>query len=672
MKKIDLHIHTVSTFCETDFTFCLDAFKKYVTETSLDAVAVTNHDIFDEQQFLTIRDALDIIVFPGIEARVGNGHVLIIADGLNITDFSEKCKIVESRISSTEDSISVEELKSIFGDLSDYLVIPHYDKSPALSGNHLQELSPFFVAGEVQSPKKFIRLLKNSTAPTPVLFSDARIRKGMNTLPPRHTCIDCGDLTLAAIKQTLSEKSNVALTTEEGNELWPVFSDGLMLSTGLNVLLGGRSSGKTYTLKKIAKLHENIKHIEQFQLVQRSEKEEERVFNKVLEKSKSAIIDRHLSDFKGVVDEVMNVDIQSSYRETEDYIESLLKFAKNVQDAFSLAAIYRETPFTLTKSNQLEQLIRATEKIIENVSYRNIIEDHIDLEDMKALACELIEKYREEHQEEKKKLWVNELIRDVQTILQRHSSSELIKDVRLYDVCLDEKRVRHFNELVRELQKEGTVLSENLPGFTVEATKKPFANATDIQKSLGIKCSLVDAYAKYPNPYEYLRALFLQGDISNADIYKFFVKIDYRVLNKDGKEASGGERSEFNLLQEISDAKNFEALLIDEPESSFDNIFLNSDVNKIIKQLSITMPVVVVTHNNTVGASIEPNYLLYAERDDTGSEVNHKLYFGYPTDKELTTKDGESIPTHTVLMGSLEAGEEAYDKRRLKYEAVKN
>jgi len=48
---------------------------------------------------------------------------------------------------------------------------------------------------------------------------------------------------------------------------------------------------------------------------------------------------------------------------------------------------------------------------------------------------------------------------------------------------------------------------------------------------------------------------------------------------------SGGERSEFRLLQEIKDAQNYDFLLIDEPESSFDNMFLKSDVNQIIREI---------------------------------------------------------------------------------------
>jgi len=114
-------------------------------------------------------------------------------------------------------------------------------------------------------------------------------------------------------------------------------------------------------------------------------------------------------------------------------------------------------------------------------------------------------------------------------------------------------------------------------------------------------------------------------------------------------------------------------LLIDEPESSFDKLFLNSDVNEMINEIAKTMPVIVVTHNNTVGASIGANYMLYTSRNikDDG-EVEYTIYSGYPTDKKLISPDGLSIDTHQIMMNSLEAGPDAYKNRRAIYEAVED
>jgi hypothetical protein len=84
------------------------------------------------------------------------------------------------------------------------------------------------------------------------------------------------------------------------------------------------------------------------------------------------------------------------------------------------------------------------------------------------------------------------------------------------------------------------------------------------------------------------------------------------------------------------------------------------------------MPVVVVTHNSTVGASVDADYLLYASKEVQGGDIVYRIYSGYPTDQLLTSTDGKSIATYEVLLDSLEAGGDAYVRRRDRYEAVKN
>jgi len=64
LKKIDLHIHIVPTISDADFTLSLNVFQRYAKEASLDAVAVTNHDVFDGDQFKLIQGSLDAKVSP--------------------------------------------------------------------------------------------------------------------------------------------------------------------------------------------------------------------------------------------------------------------------------------------------------------------------------------------------------------------------------------------------------------------------------------------------------------------------------------------------------------------------------------------------------------------------------------------------------------------------------
>lgn len=674
MKKIDLHIHTVPTISDSQFVFSLDTFKRYVAEANLDAVAITNHDMFDGSQFRTIKEALGITVFPGIEVNLEKGHVLIISEGSNLKDFEARTNLVSKKINKIGDSISAEELKKIFGDLGDYLVIPHYDKSPSIAGDTLEKIKSYVSAGEVDSAKKFIRAIKDETKFTPVLFSDARIRVDLAHLPTRQTYIDCGDLTLNAIKSCLRDKTKVALSENDGNNLWQIFENGQKLSTGLNILLGARSSGKTVTLNKINSTIENVKYIKQFSLVQQDEAKDTREFKDDVERKRSCFVAEYLSGLKIVLDDIMNVDLDANDREMEQYVATLLKSAQEAyrQDAFSKTALFNEVDFPVGQANTLNALFESVKQIIENVEYRAVIEKHLDLASLKNLACELIELIREKSLENKKKTLVNGVVKDVKQRLKIRTSDVQVEDVDLYKISMDKKRVERFREVVGFLKREAVVFEDSIQGFRVEARKEPFAGALEIKSANGNRGAFSDALKDYDDPYKYLRVLLSKDDLTRSELYKLFVKISYRILNKDGFEVSGGERSEFRLLQEIADAQNYDALLIDEPESSFDNLFLKSDVNQILKDISKFMPVVVVTHNSTVGASVGADYLLYAKKELEQGKSVYRLYAGHPTDKQLFSVDGKSITSHGIVMDSLEAGMDAYNGRRQGYEAIKH
>ena len=99
MKKIDLHIHTVSTVWDESFSFNLKELEKYVSEAKLDAIAITNHNMFDGTQFRIINEALNVVVFPGIEVSLECGHVLIISDVADLKNFEDKAELVTQRIS---------------------------------------------------------------------------------------------------------------------------------------------------------------------------------------------------------------------------------------------------------------------------------------------------------------------------------------------------------------------------------------------------------------------------------------------------------------------------------------------------------------------------------------------------------------------------------------------
>ncbi len=675
MRKIDLHVHTVPTDRDSYFEFSIDTLKWYVEKCDLDIIAITNHNIFDLAQFRHILNEIPITVFPGIEINVGSGHLLLIADGADLIHFDTMCRHIKETFAEGTESIDVIELTNIFGDLSEYIIIPHYEKDPPIKGKTLSDLSTYICAGEVDSVKKFVRVMKDDSKLSPVLFSDSRMEKDMKCLPTRQTYIDCGEISYDALKACLKEKRKIFLTKKDGNRLFQVFEDGQHISTGLNVLLGDRSTGKTYTLDWLNRVFENVKYIKQFELVQADEGTDEKEFKNDIQLKRSGFIDQYLSEFKLVLDDVARIDIRKNKKDVEEYVKSLLASAEEVErrDEFSKVRLFDEVEYSISNNDGLKKLIKSVIYLVDNIEYRSIIERHIRMETLKNLALELIKVLWGNVYENKKRNYVNAIVRDVRDGLKIHTSATLVANVDLYRIALEKRKVNRFNKIVDALQEKTIIFSEDVKGFRVVAEKGKYCNASEMGKAIKGKVGFKELLPLLnDNPYDFLISLMEHDKVNEADIYKLFAKITYKILNSEGNEVSGGERSEFRLLQKIKDAQDFDLLLIDEPESSFDNIFLKNDVNQIIRDISESVPVVVVTHNSTVGATIKPNYIIYAKKTVTNGIPTYRLYSGYATDKTLCSVDGLSINNHTVLMDSLEGGKDAYEERKEDYKNIES
>ena len=674
MKKIDFHIHTVVSSVDAEFTFCINKLNEYIEVAELDCIAITNHSLFDRVQFEGIVQNTDILALPGIEVDLEGGQILVVGDGSDLEDFESKCGIVQAMKEQLA-PISTAKFQEIFGNLENYILIPHYEKKPALKASTIAQLKNFITAGEVSSPKKFMYSYKNDERLVPVYFSDCRIDVNLTSFPVRQTYIDCNDISFSAVKSCLRDKSKVSLSEKSGNSIFQIFDDGQVLSTGLNVIVGERSSGKSHTLRKINQKFDNVKFIEQFALVARDEKHDQERFNKVLSQKKSLFSNEYLEDLQRVVLDVMEIDLENDARSVTDYISSLIRFAEEEEkhDAFSKSVLFSEQNYPAVENKGLKDLIASTKNLVRNEEYRSVIDKHLALDALKKLYVELMLLFESQEEERLKKGWVNQVMREVKTALQTKTAAPVISEMDPYTVLMNAHKITKFDKLVKQARKPQEILRSPKGGFEIVAQVGPYNGAGELKKQSGVQVAFSGAYTDFGHPYKFLQALKkLDSAVQPVDYHKFFVKIDYKILNKDGVQASGGERSEFFLLEEIEGAEAFDMLLIDEPESSFDNIFLKQDVNKIIKEISKSMPVVLVTHNNTVGASIQPDYLLCTQKEKEDEKTVWRIYSGFPTDPKLESIDAKTVKTWDVFMGCLEGGADTYTERARNYEDIKN
>ena len=679
MKKLDLHIHTIQTVSDHAFTFSIDKLKEYIKQLAIDGIAITNHNTFNLQQYEDIRDELSDIctVLPGIEINIGKnnfGHLICITEQDDIEDFSARCSSIEDKINAPNDFVTLDQLREIFADFGKYLWIPHYDKKPIVDSDIISTMRDYILCGEVGSVKKFIYRQKDSKSLIPLYFSDLRPAEELEEFPSRQTFFDIDEITVSAIKKSLIDRRHVTLTEKEGNRCFYVLPD-LPISTGLTVVIGERSSGKTFTLDQIDKQYDNIKYIRQFALIETKPEKAAKDFIDQIANKRSSFAEEYFAPFKDAVDIVKEVLLDNDDHVLEQYITSLVRYAKESDraDMFAKCALYRETKFPAKNFDGIEKLIGSVEHLLDAREYRDIIDRHITRDTLLALLEDLIKRYRQEKRRSLEEIWVNGLVGEIQKSLSSRTSATTISDCDFYKFQMNRMKAKKFNTLVDMLKKKAVINRKTIGGFTIQTEKRPYNNASELKNASGKKAvsfsQYMDEYTH--NPYKYLLGLMDMTDIPDADHYKYFVQIDYQILNQYGFPLSGGERAEFRLLQEIDDAHRYEMLLIDEPESSFDNLFLRDRVNEIIRELSESMPVILVTHNNTVGASIRPDYLVYTKRI-IGDSVVYERYYGLPSSKELKSSTGSSIKNFQVILDCLEAGESTYNERKHDYDLLKN
>ncbi len=684
MKKIDFHIHTIPVNGkDAHFEFSLSKFQEYADTLSIDAVAVTNHNLFDLDQFKGIVGTLkNVSVFPGIEIDFEDGHLLLIGENDNLDDFSKKCESVKNEFDSGN-KITTDKLKEIFVDLGAYLLIPHYDKKPKVRQNAIDVLKDHIFSGEVQSPKKFNRIVKETGSLAPVVFSDARISTDLNPEKHqgKHTFVNTNSdpITLSAIKAALRDKNKVFLSITGNHGFFQVFNNGQVLSSGLNIIVGGRSSGKTYLLNKLRDIFDteekSIKYIEQFDLI----RDDEKKFNKRVEKDKSAVREEYLKEFRSVVDDIIEIDRRATSHKLGKYIETLLDYASSekLQDEFSRAVLFKETKYQIrhNQEKELERLLKAVWLILKSVTYKNTVNKYVTSEELQNLFDDLTKQYKQILEVRLKKEWINELVSETRKQLENKTSSPKIDDgdIDFYQVKLERERTRRFNAIANAIKQESEIRETEVFGkFKIRAVASPYTGAQGLHDESGKQVSFTAAFSKYASPILFLEELKNMEGLEKSELYRYFCKVTYQVLNEYDKKVSGGEMAEFNLLRVLQDARQYDMLLVDEPESSFDNLFLKKNVNKEIKDISKEMPVIVVTHNNTVGMLMEPDYVLYTQRQIINGKDEYRVFSGSPGDKEFKTADGsESIGSYDTLLDTLEAGQEAYKTRKGLYESFK-
>ncbi len=666
MKKIDLHIHTKPASYEKQFEFDIDVLKEHIKANSLDIIAITNHNFFDLENYNFIKDNLSIKVYAGVEIDIEKGHLLMIVDDDLIYDLNQACADLKQLIQTEKDYITFEQFVAIFPFYKSTINIPHIEKGPCIQATTLKKFEQYIFCGEVGSAKKFEIALKDNTKLPPVYFSD--LRMGVDYVNNyRFTYLDVESDEYSVIKSNLGDKDKLYLNYIKAKTLYEINDDGDLASTGLNVIMGKRSSGKTTLLDRIAASNLNCKYIRQFELTGNSEKEKfQQISNVFLNEEKK----KFLSPLKTIVEKIITIE-DNSLDMIGDYLASLKDYASNqaLNDEFSKSKMFTEVFYYSNDSSKTKEVIKALDTVISYDDNSEIMKKYVVIDNLKKLLKDLLEVRKKEYLEYRLKKETDDITKFVQEKLKQQSSMKPIKQCNLSNLYANKKLIESFNGLANYMKTDGVICGSDVFGYKLELRKSKYNSVTELKKGMGVSGSLSNEFTLY-------KSNDLFGFVKKANDNHFttdqilngLMQINVTVLNSGGNELSGGERAEFNLLKELKDSDTFDVLLLDEPEASFDNPFIKESVAGIIKNLSSKTTVFITTHNNTLGMLMKPDRIIYTYYENGVFD----LFSGEFGEKVLKNGENNELIAYDQIINVMEAGQDAYERRRQIYETIKD
>lgn len=257
VKKIDFHLHTISSIKDSDFTYSTKWIQDYIKEANLDAIADTNHDLFDKENFNQVKQDLpNTEVFPGIELSLELGHVNIVFPVECIDELSSFSGWLSEQHTTKTDSITVEELKTKLPCWNQGIYIFEMGKSKS-SDMYVQDFQEVTKVGGVRNQLYFQRVFLDSNELTPVLFSDGHAtdqdydpdRNNIDKLKNKNTYLQIDNCTFNEIKNCIEDRTKVSLNPENLQNVISINDHNV--SRGLNLVVGKRGTGKSHFLNDI-------------------------------------------------------------------------------------------------------------------------------------------------------------------------------------------------------------------------------------------------------------------------------------------------------------------------------------------------------------------------------------------------------------------------------------
>lgn len=705
--KIDIHVHTKKVKSGDAETRNVSAkkFGEIIKNTDVKIIAVTNHNHFDINQYeeFVKEVGTDCQIWPGVELDVyENGkraHLIVIVNPENYNLFNDKVINLISGESPDNFKTSISNVVETFDKLDCIYIAHYFAKKPDLGEKEIELLKTL-----VSNPKRIIKEATNSFS------AGIYISHGHNSLYGSDVH-DWNDyiriskelpelrLPVGSFKQfcLLLDKNEAMIDTllnqkvKQSLELTPFGIAELIkidVYEDINIIFGSKGTGKTIILDAISNYYNSLGH--KTNVFKSNDKHLDVVFD-----LKGNLLSVDLSD--------LNID--SCYDEieflkdiTEEEVTSLTKYLLHYsrQETNKLSQKLKIRNISKIDENQLERKLDEVSKILSQFDdFFKFVEGNGKLKDY--IGDSLL----------------NELTDILNKIAKKLKSQIEDKFIDLRSICLLNRLIEIFhNEISR---KTGIPMKPTKTGFVEYArnriniqvaTRKVLFNLNievkPIKKyigSLGLKGELfcqtnlkmqngsltnsnynpirrghkspLKDFANHLNSinnhihsnllFEKI-SLFSENSINHSIIDLNNLLLFYRhfVVNDKLYNPSQGESSMILLHMELLEDKDI--YLIDEPEKSLGNDYINDVIVPLLKEKALMgKKIILATHDANIAVRTLPYNSIYRLHSDnqyftfSGNPFSNKLKCLNSNKSDLVWKE--------ISMKTLEGGREAFGER---------
>jgi predicted ATPase len=706
--KIDIHTHTKkcksgdaptreispTDFCET------------MLSTEVRIIAITNHNVFDLDQFEKIQARLgkDAQVWPGIELDVLDlslrGHLLVIVPPKSARKFSAAVEKLTKDSSPDSFTATIEDVLKTF-DAFNPLYVAHYkQKKPSLSDEVLEMLET-----KTKNPGCVIKEVTNSISAgiyishghSSIYGSDihdwGKYEELSRDLPDLRLPVDSFEHFCLLLKKDPATINTVLnRKTHEDLVLCP-FDDGSILKVkafnDINVIFGPKGTGKSCILKAIAK-HYSENGIDARVYESASDRLDE-IFDT---KGRSLTINLGAYDINYCTDEIKVLRGASEVAVTSlgKYVNyfKVTNTNKNANKILLKDIDPEEESSPKREFDEFNKAARTTAEFLEFLAKDPSVKKELDDEELKEVArilSELLERLR-------KREW---------------SNFSGWKEIFLLNSAIEAFRI----EVERKTGKPAKPTTTGFRGYAMNRMQIEI-NATEIVKSVDteipMQTELVGSLGSNKGSLQFQTEFKLQnGDITDGALsslsgvkkgpQKKFVNCVRKVLKHayaddlfqqisdlneiedvegiktvhelllfkryfalDGQpySPSSGEASMVMLQKELGEDK--EVYILDEPERSLGNEYINDVIVPLIKERArVGKKVFISTHDANIAVRTLPYSSVYRCHGQAG----YSTYIGNPFTNNLVNLNdvADQLDWKKVSMRTLEGGEEAFGER---------